>query len=160
MFGAMHRLEKGEDKERIDEAARSFGMPMGPIELADSVGLDVCAHVAEILGYPSKGSKLERLVAEGKLGKKTGEGFYVWKKGKIEKSDQSFNKADMERLGRELVEPMIVEAQKSLDEKVVETADLVDAGLVFGTGFAPFRGGPLHYRASETGAKTTRAAAE
>jgi 3-hydroxyacyl-CoA dehydrogenase/enoyl-CoA hydratase/3-hydroxybutyryl-CoA epimerase len=84
----------------------------------------------------------------------------VWKKGKIEKSDQSFNKADMERLGRELVDPMIVEAQKSLDEKVVETADLVDAGLVFGTGFAPFRGGPLHYRASETGAKTTRAAAE
>jgi 3-hydroxyacyl-CoA dehydrogenase/enoyl-CoA hydratase/3-hydroxybutyryl-CoA epimerase len=160
MFGAMHRLEKGEDKERIDEAARSFGMPMGPIELADSVGLDVCAHVAEILGYPSEGSKLERLVAKGKLGKKTGEGFYVWKKGKIEKSDQSFNKADMERLGRELVDPMIVEAQKSLDEKVVETADLVDAGLVFGTGFAPFRGGPLHYRASETGDKTARAAAE
>ena len=160
MFGAMHRLEKGEDKERIDEAARTFGMPMGPIELADSVGLDVCAHVAKILGYPSEDSKLERLVAEGKLGKKTGEGFYVWKKGKIEKSDETFDKAAMERLGRELVEPMIVEAQKSLDEHVVETADLVDAGLIFGTGFAPFRGGPLHYKASEAGAATARAAAE
>ena len=160
MFGAMHRLEKGEDKERIDEAARTFGMPMGPIELADSVGLDVCAHVAKILGYPSKDSKLDRLVAEGKLGKKTGEGFYVWKKGKIEKSDETFDKAAMERLGRELVEPMIVEAQKSLDEHVVETADLVDAGLIFGTGFAPFRGGPLHYKASEAGSATARAAAE
>jgi 3-hydroxyacyl-CoA dehydrogenase/enoyl-CoA hydratase/3-hydroxybutyryl-CoA epimerase len=160
MFGAMHRLEKGEDKERIDEAARTFGMPMGPIELADSVGLDVCAHVAKILGYPSKDSKLERLVAEGKLGKKTGEGFYVWKKGKIEKADETFDKAAMERVGRELVEPMIVEAQKSLDEHVVETADLVDAGLIFGTGFAPFRGGPLHYKASEAGSATARAAAE
>ncbi len=50
MFAAMQRLEKGEDKEKIDEAARAFGMPMGPIELADSVGLDVCAHVAKILG--------------------------------------------------------------------------------------------------------------
>ena len=160
MFGAMHRLEQGEDKERIDEAVRTFGMPMGPIELADSVGLDVCAHVAKILGYPSEGSKLERLVAEGKLGKKTGEGFYLWKKGKIEKSDETFDKAEMERLGRELVEPMIVEAQKSLDEHVVETADLVDAGLIFGTGFAPFRGGPLHYKASEAGGATTRAAAE
>ncbi len=160
MFGAMHRLEKGENKERIDEAARAFGMPMGPIELADSVGLDVCAHVAKILGYPSEGSKLERLVAEGKLGKKTGEGFYVWKKGKIEKTDETFDTAAVERLGRELVEPMIVEAQKSLDEHVVETADLVDAGLIFGTGFAPFRGGPLHYKASEAGRATARAAAE
>jgi 3-hydroxyacyl-CoA dehydrogenase/enoyl-CoA hydratase/3-hydroxybutyryl-CoA epimerase len=84
MFGAMQRLEMGEDKERIDEAARTFGMPMGPIELADAVGLDVCAHVAKILKFPSQGSRLERLVAGGKLGKKTGEGFYVWKDGKPE----------------------------------------------------------------------------
>ncbi|MEE8578427.1 MAG: 3-hydroxyacyl-CoA dehydrogenase, partial [Hyphomicrobium sp.] len=90
----------------------------------------------------------------------TGEGFYVWKKGKIETSDETFDKAAMERLGRELVEPMIVEAQKSLDEHVVETTDLVDAGLIFGTGFAPFRGGPLHYKASEASAATARAAAE
>ena len=64
MFGAMQRLEHGEDKERIDEAARTFGMPMGPIELADTVGLDVCAHVAKILKFSSEGSKLDRLVAE------------------------------------------------------------------------------------------------
>ena len=97
MFGAMQRLEHGEDKERIDEAARTFGMPMGPIELADTVGLDVCAHVAHILKYSSEGSKLDRLVAEGKLGKKTGEGFYVWKDGKPEKTGRTFDKAEMER---------------------------------------------------------------
>ena len=87
MFGAMQRLENGEDKERIDEAARTFGMPMGPIELADTVGLDVCAHVGRILKYSSDGSKLDQLVAAGKLGKKTGEGFYVWKDGKPVKTE-------------------------------------------------------------------------
>ncbi len=160
MFGAMKRLEQGEDKERIDEAARTFGMPMGPIELADSVGLDVCANVAEILKYAAKDSGLHKLVAEGKLGKKTGEGFYVWKDGKPEKSDKTFDKKEMERLGRELVEPMIAEAQNCLDERVVENADLVDGGVIFGTGFAPFRGGPLHYHAAHPQPSSERAAAE
>ncbi len=161
MFGAMQRLEHGEDKERIDEAARTFGMPMGPIELADSVGLDVCAHVAEILKFSSEGSRLQRLVKSGRLGKKTGEGFYTWKDGKPVKSeDKTFDKAEMERLGRELIEPMIVEAQKSVDEGVVETADLVDAGVIYGTGFAPFRGGPLHYKAEQEKAAPEQAAAE
>ena len=160
MFGAMVRLEQGEDKERIDEAARTFGMPMGPIELADSVGLDVCAHVAKILGSSSEGSQLDRLVASGKLGKKSGQGFYEWKDGKPVKSDRSFSKAELERLGRELVEPMIAEAQKCLDDQVVENADLVDAGVIFGTGFAPFRGGPLHYQATHGGGAPERAAAE
>jgi 3-hydroxyacyl-CoA dehydrogenase / enoyl-CoA hydratase / 3-hydroxybutyryl-CoA epimerase len=152
MFAAMKRLEEGEDKEKIDEAVRAFGMPMGAIELADNVGLDVCAHVAKILGQSSEGSRLERLVASGRLGKKTGEGFYVWKDGKPVRSSATFSKASLEQLGRELVEPMIAEAQKSLDEGVVETADLVDAGMIFGSGFAPFRGGPLHYKKSLAGA--------
>ncbi|HVZ03774.1 3-hydroxyacyl-CoA dehydrogenase NAD-binding domain-containing protein [Hyphomicrobium sp.] len=163
MFAAMKRLEEGEDKEKIDEAVRTFGMPMGPIELADNVGLDICAHVAKILGHSSEGSRLDRLVASGRLGKKTGEGFYVWKDGKPVKSDAKFSKAELERLGRELVEPMIVEAQKTLDEGVVESADLVDAGMIFGTGFAPFRGGPLHYKKTHPEtipASATRAAAE
>ena len=162
MFSAMERLEKGEDKEKIDEAARAFGMPMGPIELADNVGLDVCAHVAKILGQTSDGSKLDRLVASGRLGKKTGEGFYVWKDGKPFKSGVQYAKGELEQLGRDLVEPMIAEAQKSLDQGVVESADLVDAGMIFGTGFAPFRGGPLHYHASQTKTEppAQRAAAE
>ena len=148
MFAAMERLEKGEDKEKIDEAVRIFGMPMGPIELADSVGLDVCAHVAKILGQSSEGSRLQRLVDSGRLGKKTGEGFYVWKDGKPEKTKTEYSRVELEKLGRDIMEPMITEAQKSLDEGVVESADLVDAGMIFGTGFAPFRGGPLHYKAN------------
>ena len=148
MMAAMARLEKGEEKEKIDEAARLFGMPMGPIELADNVGLDVCAHVGKILGLSPEGSRLEALVQSGRLGKKTGEGFYKWKDGRAEKGEKTYDKRELEALGKELVEPLINEAQRALDERVVETADLVDAGVIFGTGFAPFRGGPLHYRAT------------
>jgi 3-hydroxyacyl-CoA dehydrogenase/enoyl-CoA hydratase/3-hydroxybutyryl-CoA epimerase len=149
MFAAMARLEKGEDKEKIDEAVRTFGMPMGPIELADSVGLDICAHVARILGADPTGSRLDILVRAGKLGKKTGEGFYKWVDGKPQKGKNDWTKAELEKLGRQLVDPIINEAQKSLDEGVVASADLVDAGMIFGTGFAPFRGGPLYFKAGE-----------
>lgn len=158
MFAAMARLEKGEDKEKIDEAVRTFGMPMGPIELADSVGLDICAHVARILGHDPGGSRLDALVKAGKLGKKTGEGFYKWSDGKPQKSKNDWSKAELEKLGRELVDPIITEAQKSLDEGVVASSDLVDAGMIFGTGFAPFRGGPLYFKANED-AKSAKAAA-
>lgn len=163
MFAAFDRLEKGEDKDKIDEAVRTFGMPMGPIELADSVGLDVCLHVAKILGGGgTQGSRLERLVSSGRLGKKTGEGFYVWKDGKPVRTKAEYSKSDLDKLGRELVEPLIRESQKALDEGVVANADLVDAGMIFGTGFAPFRGGPLHYQASlaKKGETVQRAAAE
>ncbi|MEQ1649323.1 MAG: 3-hydroxyacyl-CoA dehydrogenase NAD-binding domain-containing protein [Hyphomicrobiaceae bacterium] len=155
MMAAMERMEKGESKEKIDEAARVFGMPMGPIELADTVGLDVCAHVGKILGKSAEGSKLQKLVDTKKLGKKSGEGFYVWKDGKTVKGDATFSKAELETLGRALVEPLIAEAEKVRDEKIVESADLVDAGVIFGTGFAPFRGGPLHYKANEKTSNVT-----
>jgi 3-hydroxyacyl-CoA dehydrogenase/enoyl-CoA hydratase/3-hydroxybutyryl-CoA epimerase len=152
MMQAMQRLERGEAKEKIDEAARTFGMPMGPIELADTVGLDVCAHVGKIMNLgPGGPTKLDEMVAAGKLGKKSGEGFYVWKDGKPEKAEPEtpYDRFELERLGRELVDPLIREAEKVRDEKIVENADLVDAGVIFGTGFAPFRGGPLHFAATE-----------
>ncbi len=152
MMQALQRLERGESKEKIDEAARAFGMPMGPIELADTVGLDVCAHVGKIMSLgPSGPTKLDQMVAAGKLGKKSGEGFYVWKDGKPEKAEPEtpYDRFELERLGRELVDPLIREAEKVRDERIVESADLVDAGVIFGTGFAPFRGGPLHFAATE-----------
>jgi 3-hydroxyacyl-CoA dehydrogenase/enoyl-CoA hydratase/3-hydroxybutyryl-CoA epimerase len=156
MMGAMQRLERGEVKEKIDEAARAFGMPMGPIELADNVGLDVCAHVGRILKLAPAGgqngqNKLDEMVAAGKLGKKSGEGFYVWKDGKAVKTEpeKPWDKFELERLGRELVDPLIREAERVRDDKIVESGDLVDAGVIFGTGFAPFRGGPLHFAANE-----------
>ena len=86
-------------------------------------------------------------MSSGRLGKKTGEGFYVWKDGKPQKTNAEFSKAELDALGRALVDPMLTEAQKSLDQGVVANADLVDAGMIFGTGFAPFRGGPLYWHA-------------
>ncbi len=153
MMTAMQRFDDGESREKIDEAALKFGMPMGPLELADVVGIDICAHVAEILGIaPAAGSKLDLMVKSGKLGKKSGEGFYVWEKDKPVREDiddDAFDDDDLMKLGEELVQPMLDECEKCLAEEVVESADHVDAGVIFGTGFAPFRGGPLHYLASK-----------
>ncbi|MBS0243465.1 MAG: 3-hydroxyacyl-CoA dehydrogenase family protein, partial [Proteobacteria bacterium] len=154
MMRAMERLEKGDTPERIDAAARAFGMPMGPIELADTVGLDICQHVGQILKFESAGSHLDKLVAAKKLGKKTGEGFYVWKDGKPIKAEKPYGKSELQKLGAELVEPLVSESERALADGIVESADLVDAGVIFGTGFAPFRGGPLHYKASLGGSGT------
>ena len=148
MMSAMQRLEKGEAADKLDAAAVAFGMPMGPIELADTVGLDVCAHVGRILKLAGEGSKLDKLVAEGRLGKKSGQGFYAWTAGKPVRAEKAYPKEELDRLGRELVAPLVAECERCRDEKVVESADMVDAGVIFGTGFAPFRGGPLHYLAS------------
>ena len=151
MSAALERLQKGEDKEKIDEAARAFGMPMGPVELADTVGLDVIAHVGRVMGNAGAGAggELERMVAAGNLGKKSGRGFYVWKDDRPEKSEKQFDPGELAKLGRALVEPLIREAERARDDAIVANGDLVDAGVIFGTGFAPFRGGPLHFRASE-----------
>jgi 3-hydroxyacyl-CoA dehydrogenase/enoyl-CoA hydratase/3-hydroxybutyryl-CoA epimerase len=130
----------------IDRAATRFGMPMGPVELADSVGLDVALHVSRILGdaygIPVP-AELEKLVEAGKLGRKTGEGFYVWKDGKPVKHD----KGDEIPAGLEdrLLLPLVNEAIAVYRDGVVDDLDLLDAGVIFGTGFAPFRGGPIHY---------------
>ena len=152
MFDAMKRLIEGTPKEKIDAAARKFGMPVGPIELADQVGLDVALSVAKILKMPTpEDHPLMRLVEEKKLGKKTGEGFYKWVNDKAEKGTTSSPAQELDQLGRALVDPLIDECEKALKEGVVASADHVDAGVIFGTGFAPFRGGPLHYRDSQGG---------
>jgi 3-hydroxyacyl-CoA dehydrogenase / enoyl-CoA hydratase / 3-hydroxybutyryl-CoA epimerase len=149
MFSAIAKLEEGVPKEKIDAAAEKFGMPMGPIELVDTVGLDIGKHVADNLGFAvPANSQFARLVAEGKLGKKSGQGFYVWTEGKVQKTPGEFDQAELDLLGKELVKPLIDECEKCLAEGVVSDADHVDAGVIFGTGFAPFRGGPLHYRNS------------
>lgn len=145
MMGALGRLDDGIDKELIDEAAAAFGMPMGPIELADIVGLDICADVGQMLGVAAGGAQLAGLLAEGHLGKKSGQGFYIWKDGKPVRSAQGYDATEVGRLGQDLVAPLINAAEQALAEGIVETADYVDAGVIFGTGFAPFRGGPLYY---------------
>ncbi|MGV3576830.1 MAG: 3-hydroxyacyl-CoA dehydrogenase NAD-binding domain-containing protein [Devosia sp.] len=147
MLGAVERVERGESKELLDAAAVAFGMPMGPIELMDTVGLDVGKSVATELGHtvPSD-SKFARLIAEGKLGRKTNEGFYKWENGKAVKGSTPPH-ADLVALGRELVKPLVDMTEVVLSEGVVANADLADVGVIMGTGFAPFLGGPLRARA-------------
>ncbi len=158
MLDGVRRYQEGEPREKIDQAALKFGMPMGPLELSDVVGLDICKHVAETLNLgPVEDSELDRLVKNGKLGKKSGEGFYVWDKGKPKRQKVSFDAEDLETLGSDLVKSMLDECERALAERIVESADHVDAGVIFGTGFAPFRGGPLHYRNQQKGGAATAA---
>jgi 3-hydroxyacyl-CoA dehydrogenase/enoyl-CoA hydratase/3-hydroxybutyryl-CoA epimerase len=157
---AIRLLEEGTPRDKIDQAALKFGMPMGPLELMDLVGLDIANSVARELSLlPAEHeTTLSRLVSQGKLGKKTGEGFYVWEKGKPKREEVAYDPAELDRLGRELIKPMLDEAERALAERIVANADHVDAGVTFGTGFAPFRGGPLHYRRTERGSDTAVAA--
>ncbi len=136
----------------IDQAALEFGMPMGPILLADTVGLDICLHVAEIMSKRIGGNvpnRLRELVKAGHLGKKSNQGFYRYKKGKPAKLKIPFSKAPSKDITDRLMLRMINEAVACLREGVVENQAFLDAGIVFGTGFAPFRGGPAHYFNSE-----------
>jgi len=116
-------------------------MPMGPIELADTVGLDICVAVGKLLGDGAPPRELMKHVDAGELGKKTGQGFYRWDAGKAVKAAPG---PVPEGLTARLIDPYVAEARKALAEGVVGDADLVDAGAIFATGFAPFRGGPLH----------------
>jgi len=160
LMEAVRRYQLGEPREKIDQAALKFGMPMGPLELMDLVGLDIANHVGEELRLaPDTDNVLSSLVRQGKLGKKTGKGFYMWDKGKPKREEVSYDPAELERLGRELMKPMLDEAERALEDNIVANADHVDAGVIFGTGFAPFRGGPLHYRRTHGQAAEATAAA-
>lgn len=149
LLESMEMYNEGVPMTAIDQAMVEFGMPMGPVTLADAVGLDVCLSVAKYLGKyfnTTVPSRLSKLVEEGKLGRKTGEGFYRYdKKGKqIKPGDVSYNKP-LEEISNRLVLRILNESFACLREDVVQNSDLLDAGMIFGTGFAPFRGGPVHY---------------
>jgi len=143
---ALRMIDEGSAPETLDAAMTQFGMPMGPIELADTVGLDICVAAGKSLAgsaaEPPK--KLAQLVAAGNLGKKTGRGFYDWQGDRPKKGAAG---AVTPQLVERLIGPYLKEAQAVVAEGIVADADLADAGLIFGTGFAPFRGGPMHYLA-------------
>jgi 3-hydroxyacyl-CoA dehydrogenase/enoyl-CoA hydratase/3-hydroxybutyryl-CoA epimerase len=149
MLEAMVMLDEGTKAETIDKAAEDFGMPMGPIELADQVGLDICLHVAEVLKeglqwpMPDPPQWLRDKVAAGDLGAKTGRGIYVWKDGEAVKESNAPEPAD--GMADRLILPMVNICVTLLREGVAESEDVIDGAMIFGTGFAPFRGGPLHY---------------
>ena len=147
MTEAMMLAQEGVPLVEIDKAAEDFGMPMGPVELMDSVGLDVGLSVSKVLGgdLESEGLReLTQMVDDGKLGRKSGQGFYAWENGKAVKPAATGSHAPADMQDR-LMLAMVNESVACLDEKVVRDADLLDAGVIFGTGFAPFRGGPINY---------------
>ncbi|HYL88050.1 MAG TPA: 3-hydroxyacyl-CoA dehydrogenase NAD-binding domain-containing protein [Burkholderiales bacterium] len=144
MQNAFRLIDEGAKPETLDAAMEEFGMPMGPAELADTVGLDICLHAGKSLAKDATSIPrvLSANVEAGRLGKKSGQGIYRWVNGKPQKGPADPYGAE---LIEKLIAPYLAEAQRVLDEGIVADADLVDAGLIFGTGFAPFRGGPLHY---------------
>jgi 3-hydroxyacyl-CoA dehydrogenase/enoyl-CoA hydratase/3-hydroxybutyryl-CoA epimerase len=147
LLESVQLLDEGVQAEAIDKAAKDFGMMMGPIELADTVGMDVCLAVAQNLTQAFGGSvprSLQEKVNKGQLGKKTGQGFYSYKNGKPVKQQLSKTGAAQD-IAQRLIMRMVNEASACLREGVVADADLLDAGMLFGTGFAPFRRGPMHY---------------
>jgi 3-hydroxyacyl-CoA dehydrogenase / enoyl-CoA hydratase / 3-hydroxybutyryl-CoA epimerase len=155
LMAAMRCVDEGIAPETVDEGALAFGMPMGPIELADTVGLDICVAVGKMLkpdAPPPK--KLLALVEGGHLGRKTNRGFYDYASGKPAKQAAGTVPPG---LADRLVGPLVAEAKSALADGIVADADLVDAGAIFGTGFAPFRGGPLHY--ADVGSRSSGLAA-
>lgn len=163
MLEAMLIHQEGVPIEAIDEAALEFGMPMGPVELADTVGLDVCVMVTKTLGASAEeadvspaqaqaGAALQKLVDAGHLGRKTGQGFYRWEKDKVVKQKERIAGHDLAPIRERLLLAYTKECEAALRDGIVSDADLLDAGMIFGTGFAPFRGGPMHYLRTTQGA--------
>ncbi len=151
MQNAFRMLDEGVRPETLDAAMEEFGMPMGPIELADTVGLDICLHAGKQLakkdaqGHEAEAPQiLLNKVALGQLGRKSGQGIYRWENNKPVKGQPGVYDAS---LVQALIQPYLDETKAVLAEGIVPDAELIDAGLIFGTGFAPFRGGPLNYLA-------------
>lgn len=155
MLEAASAYAEGIPGKAIDKAAVDFGMPMGPIELIDTVGLDVASGVGQELA-PFLGLRIPASLATppeaGKRGKKDGQGLYTWTDGKAQKPELPKDYRAPEDLQDRLILPLLNEAVAALHDGVVADADLLDAGVIFGTGFAPFRGGPIQY-IRETGAE-------
>lgn len=161
MVESVRLFNEGCDVRRIDRVMLEFGMPMGPLRLTDEVGLDVAQHVA--VDLQSRLAKpvpindtLQQMIAKGWLGKKSGRGFYVFgdKKGAKEEpaGELSFLQSAGKGAGQDdatlcdrMVLIMINEAARCLEEGVVSAPEDVDFGMIFGTGWAPFRGGPLRH---------------
>lgn len=146
MFKAVEAVAAGEDADQIDESLVDFGMPMGPIELCDQVGLDVCLDVGMVLGIaPAAEAVLREKCEAQNLGRKTGTGFYQWDGNRPIRPRAAVDAARMADIAAAMLAPMIEQCQQAVDEGVVDSADSADAGMIFGTGFPGFRGGPLHW---------------
>lgn len=145
MLEALRCVDEGIAAETIDAALEAFGMPIGPVELVDTVGLDIAMAAGKALtggAADQPPRRLAELHGSGRLGRKSGEGFYRWIDGKAQKSTQGEIPAG---LAERIIEPLLEATRRCVEEGVVDDGDLADAGVIFGTGFAPFTGGPMNY---------------
>ena len=156
-------MRDGVKLEELDKAMKNFGMPVGPITLADEVGIDVTYKVASFLSKADLGVRMtggdvglmQNMINKGWLGKKSGQGFYTYngKKKTINNEVKAYVKEFAQRdLGLKekdiqdrIVSRFVNEAAKCLEDEIISDPVVGDIGLVFGTGFAPFRGGPFRY---------------
>lgn len=152
LLEAMRCVDEGITPATVDQAMLEFGMPMGPLELADTVGLDIVRDAGvQLTDAAVLPSCLRAHLDSNELGKKSGQGFYTWTDGRIQKGAAA---TPPDGLANRLVAPLIDKTQKQVDTQVIADSDLADAGVIFGTGFAPFRGGPLHYRSTTNNTNT------
>ena len=150
-------LVDGVDIRQADKVMTGlYGWPMGPAHLLDVVGLDTSAHAIDVMaeGFPERmpvpgNNIVKNFVDAGLLGQKSGEGFYQWKKGKPVKNADAVKGINLKTLGDELMAPYFEECRACLEDEITAGVDLLDAGMIFGTGFAPFRGGPMFYLEKE-----------
>ena len=144
MLAAMRAVDDGISPETVDQAMLAFGMPMGPIELIDTVGLDIAMAAGQQLAGSAEAPRcLLTRVERQQLGKKSGQGFYAWQDGKAQKATTG---AVPEGLAEKLIQPLVDRTRRLVEEGIVADAELADAGVIFGTGFAPFTGGPMHWK--------------
>ncbi len=156
---ALRLIEEGFAVADVDAAMRDFGMPMGPLAVLDEVGLDVAARVAAVLaaafpGRMSPAPQLDALVKAGRLGRKSGAGFYRHRGGRRTPDPEAPRLIGVSRrprtqgvdsLAERMTLAMVNEAARVLAEGVVADAGLLDLAMVTGIGFPPFRGGPLRH---------------
>ena len=151
MFRAIEAMLDGADPDRLDQALVAFGMPMGPIELCDQVGLDVCLDAGRVIGMSDKAATaLSNLIGAGNLGRKTGSGFYKWDDKKAIRPRGDFATEELDDIAVDLLAPLVAECRAAVAEGVVDSRDMADAACIFGIGFPAFRGGPLFWDESRS----------
>ncbi|MGB2122001.1 MAG: 3-hydroxyacyl-CoA dehydrogenase NAD-binding domain-containing protein [Candidatus Puniceispirillaceae bacterium] len=151
MFRAIEAMHEGADPDKLDQALVRFGMPMGPIELCDQVGLDVCLDAGSVIGMSDlAAARLSGLIEAGNLGRKTGSGFYEWDGKKAIRPRGDYPDADLDSIAVDLLAPLVAECRAAVAEGVVDSADMADAACIFGIGFPAFRGGPLFWDESRS----------
>ncbi len=150
IFASIEAVLNGESADKIDQALLDFGMKMGPIELADQIGLDVCFDISTSLGAPNNVRlALQAKIASGAIGRKTGTGFYSWNANKAVRPRKTYQSTAMQNLAQDLLSPLIDKCHSAVTTQIVADADLVDAAMIFGIGFPEHTGGPLHWKNSQ-----------